>query len=327
MALQIRTNMMAARALREYGVKSDGLNSSTEKLASQKRINRASDDAAGLSVSENLRADVRSLAVAKRNALDALSFAEIAEGGFVEAQNVLIRLRELAVQAGSDTVGPNERGYLDREFVQMKLEIDRIAAMVEFNGVKLVAGFPDTPANSQADLPTRSVDYPMEFQIDVNYYINTDSAASNAPVNIIRFNSREMVAFTSGPNSLQIGEGEAGIRIRSKVQAHESIHQIDEAQKKLAEHRSTAGALQNRLKDTMANLSTRMENLMQSNSRIVDADFAKEVAEYTQNSVLRQGTTAILSQANVQPKQALSLLQSSETRTPNILVQTLIPRA
>lgn len=326
MAFQIRTNMMAARALREYGVKTDALDGTTQRLASGKRINEAKDDAAGMSISENLRADVRSLAVAKRNALDALSFTEIAEGGFVEASNVLVRLRELAVQAGSDTVGPEERGYLDREFVQLKLEIDRIASSVEFNGVKLVAGFPDGPRGSQQGLPTRAIDYPMEFQIDNDYYTKSDAAAAKNPVDIIRFDSRDMVAYTSGDHSLNLGEGDEGVRLRSKVQAHESIHRIDEAQKVLATHRATAGALQARLKDTMANLGVQIENLMQANSRILDADFAKEIAEYTQNNILRQGTNAILSQANQQPKQALALLQS-DNRIPNILVQTLIPRS
>ncbi len=318
--------MMAARALREYGVKTDRLEASTEKLASGKRLNYAKDDAAGMSVSENLRADVRSLAVAKRNALDALSFTEIAEGGFVEAANVLIRLRELAVQAGSDTVGPNERGFLDQEFVQLKMEIDRIAASVEFNGVKLVAGFPDGPKGSQAGLPTRAIDYPMEFQIDNDYYAKSDAASAQNPVDIIRFDSRDMVAFTSGEHSLGIGEGDEGIRLRTKVQAHESIHRIDEAQKMLATHRATAGSIQNRLKDTMANLGVQIENLMQANSRIIDTDFAKEIADYTQNSILRQGTNAILAQANQQPKQALALLQN-DTRVPTILVQNLIPRS
>ncbi len=239
---------------------------------------------------------------------------------------MLIRLRELAVQAGSDTVGPDERNYLDREFVQLKMEIDRIAASVEFNGVKLVAGFPDGPKGSHSGLPTRPIDYPLEFQVDNDYYVKSDAASAKNPVDIIRFDSRAMVAFTSGDHSLGIGEGAEGIRLRTKVQAHDSLQRIDEAQRVLATHRASAGAIQNRLKATMANLGVQIENLMQANSRIVDTDFAKEIADYTQNNILRQGTNAILSQANQQPKQALALLQN-DTRVPNILVQTLIPRS
>ena len=292
-------------------------------MASGHRINRASDDAAGLSISENLRADFRSLAVAKRNSLDALSFAEVAEGGFVESANILVRLRELAVQAGSDTVGPNERGYLDREYVQLKYEIDRIAASVQFNGVKLLSGFPTPPDNGLKELPSKPVDYPMEFQVDAHYHTQSDAASNGNPVDIIRFNSKELVAYTDGDYSLHLGEGESGTRLQSKMQAHESIHAIDEALTVLASHRAACGSLQNRLKETMSNLSNKIANLMQGNSRIIDTDIAKEVAEYTSVNIIRQGTTSVLSQANQNPSQALNLLEK-DNRIPNILVQTLI---
>ena len=145
MGLRIRTNVASLNAQRRLGQSTDAIGESGNKLASGERINKASDDAAGLAISENLRADVRSLNQAKRNALDGVSLVQTAEGGLNETTNMLVRLRELAVQAASDTVGNTERGFLDKEYQALKSEIDRIANSTEFNGTRLLVGQVDLP--------------------------------------------------------------------------------------------------------------------------------------------------------------------------------------
>ncbi len=314
---------MSARALREMGMHTNSLHNSTNKLASGKRINFAKDDAAGLSISENLRAKVRSLSVAKRNSLDGLSILEVAEAGFQETSNMLIRLRQLAVQASSDTVGGGERRYLDREFTTLKKEIDRISAAVEFNGVRLIGGHPNQPPNSMAGIPSRKMDYPLEFQVDSSYLNKADAVTSKAPVNIVRFSTEHLVAYTSGHDSLHLGEDQDGARLNSKKAAHDSLSLLDKAITKVNHHRSFLGSTQSKLKHVLKLLDIKIETNMESGSRIVDTDFAAETTTYVKSKMSQNAASSVLSSANVQGEVALSLLDRSDARN-DIIMKSII---
>jgi len=286
----------------------DAMGNSAAKLASGERINKSADDAAGLAISENLRADVRGLNQAKRNALDGVSLVQTAEGGLMETSNMLIRLRELAVQAASDTVGDTEREFVDREFVALKDEIDRIANVTEFNGTRLLTGTKDLSEELGGGNP-----FPLEIQVAKDYYAEADALSednSNNPVNIIRIDLQRLNAFTSGEGSLELGEREDGARVNTKVAAQSSIATLDTAITRVNDYRSYLGAIQNRLGSTVNNLGIQVENIETARSRIRDTDFASETATYTQNKILQQAGTSVLAQANQQPSIALGLLQS-----------------
>lgn len=305
MGLRIRTNIASINAQRRLSGTTTNLRDSMGKLASGKRINKSADDAAGLAISENLRADVRSLNQAKRNALDGVSLVQTAEGGLTETSNMLIRLRELATQAASDTVGNTERGFIDKEFLALKDEIDRIANATEFNGTRLLIGEADV-GDEIANPPGT---YPLEIQVGKDYYTEKDSIGNANQVNIIKIDLNKLNSFTAGDGSLELGRAEEGTRVDTKQGAQNSLTVIDTALTKVNEYRSYLGAIQNRLGSTINNLSTQTENLTAAKSRIVDTDFAEETAIYTQNNILQQAGTAVLSSANSQPQVALGLLQ------------------
>lgn len=308
MGLRIRTNVASLNAQRRLGMATDAMGNSAAKLASGERINKSADDAAGLAISENLRADVRGLNQAKRNALDGVSLVQTAEGGLMETSNMLIRLRELAVQAASDTVGDTEREFVDREFVALKDEIDRIANVTEFNGTRLLTGTKDLSEELGGGNP-----FPLEIQVAKDYYAEADALSednSNNPVNIIRIDLQRLNAFTSGEGSLELGEREDGARVNTKVAAQSSIATLDTAITRVNDYRSYLGAIQNRLGSTVNNLGIQVENIETARSRIRDTDFASETATYTQNKILQQAGTSVLAQANQQPSIALGLLQS-----------------
>jgi flagellin len=278
------------------------------KLASGERINKAADDAAGLAISEQLRADVRGLNQARRNAMDGISLVQTAEGGLVETTNMLVRLRELAVQAASDTVGNTEREFLNQEYSALKNEIDRIANSTEFNGQRLLTGGVELPE----DLQTGAVQYPLEVQIGKDYLGAVDAVDADNPVNIIRIDLQDLNAYTTGENSLQLNESLNGDEINgvaNKGEAQLSIGRLDDAITRVNEYRAYLGALQNRMQSTVNNLGVQVENLDTARSRIRDTDFAAETAEFTKMNILQQAGTATLSQANAQPQIALSLLQ------------------
>lgn len=307
MGLRIRTNIQSLVAQRHLSENNTRTASHMEKLASGFRINKAADDAAGLAISENLRSDIRSLGQARRNALDGVSMLQVAEGALEEITNISIRLKELSVQSASDTIGGREREYLNREFMQLKDEIDRIALSTEFNGQRLLVG------NKQVDpeLLRFHNPWPAEIQVGKDYLTPPDSLESPNPVDIIRVDFGNMNATTSGENSLNIGaaQDEAGTRIDSKVGAQNSMATLDEALQRVASYRATIGALQSRLQSTEKNLSIGIENASAARSRIKDADFAYETAEYTQANILTQASASVLTQANQLPQIALKLLQ------------------
>ncbi len=307
MGIRIRTNMASLVAQRHFAENQNAATRTMEKLASGYRINRAADDAAGLAISETLRADVRSLDQAKRNAGDAISMIQVGEGSLDEISNILIRLRELSIQAASDTLGPRERGYLNMEYFELKDEIERIALSTEFNGTRLLAGPTKVPESLFKD----HNDFPLEIQVDKNFFPDVDSLEQRNPLDIIRVPFEKLNARLEGEGSLGLGitSNEEGSRIDSKPTAHLSIDRVDQALQKVASYRSQLGAIQNRLTSTERNLAIRSEGLSAARSRIIDADFAKETAEFTQFNILRQAGASVLTNAGQLPEVALKLLQ------------------
>jgi flagellin len=255
------------------------LDQSLERLASGYRINKAGDDAAGLAISEKLRAKIRGLQVAQRNANDGISLVQVAEGGLNEVQNILVRMRELGVQSASDTIGPRERVYLDNEYQALKSEVDRIANGTDFNGTNLLDGTGGT----------------LDIQV------NTGGE------NILGVDRISYDASRADANTDKLGIAE--LSIANKEGAQKSLAQVDSALDYISSLRGDLGAMQNRLISTINNIGISVENLSAANSRIKDVDIADESAELTRNNILMQAGTSVLSQSNQVPKMALELLR------------------
>lgn len=306
MGLRIRTNVQSLVAQRHMGLSTTELGRATERLSSGYRINRGADDAAGYAISEVLRADIASLSQARRNANDGISLVEVAEGGLHEINNIMIRLRELSIQAASDTIGTRERNYLNQEFFALKDEVDRIAMGTEFNGTRLLTGMAEIPEEMRIDHNFS----PLEIQVGKDYFAMADSIEAHNPVNVIRIDMSYLNAFTDGENSLGIGntQNEAGARVDTKQGAQSSIDRIDGAMQKVAKYRADLGAIQNRLEKTDKAIAIQVENLSAAKSRIKDVDFASETANLTQQNILQQAGVSVLAQANSQPQIALKLL-------------------
>ncbi len=306
MGLRIQTNVQSINAQRQLGLSTQRLNSHMEKLSSGFRINKAADDAAGLAISESLRSEVRGLQQARRNAQDGISLVQTAEGGLNEITNIISRLRELTVQSASDTIGPTERGFLQKEFSALKNEIDRIANSSDFNGTKLLVG----PSQLPDELQKNNNVPPLEIQVGPDWNQLTDGRDNPNPTNIIRIDLQEMNAMTDGPNSLNIGGAESpdGTRIDTKENAQMSMERLDDALERVNSYRATLGAVQNRLQSSVNNLGVRVENLDAARSRIKDADFAEESAGMTQQQILQQAGVSVLAQSNQLPQLALKLL-------------------
>jgi flagellin len=277
MGLRINTNIPSLSAQRNLSATKRNLNSNLRKLSSGERITRAADDAAGLAISEKLKSQIRSIRQAKRNADDGISLIQTAEGGLSEVSNIIIRLRELAVQAASDTVGETERSFSDIEFQSLKDEIQRISQSSEFNGRKLLDG-------------TGGM---VEIQIGAN----------NDP-----FNDRLRYDASSILSTLD-SLGITGDTVSSKTGAQLSLKKLDDALVSVNGSRANLGALQNRLQSVITNLGVTEENFSEANSRIRDVDVASETAEMTKNNILNQAGISVLAQANQAPNYALSLLQ------------------
>lgn len=307
MGLRIRTNVQSLSAQRHMGLSGKAMAKQTEKLSSGYRINTAGDDSAGFAIAEVLKADVRSLNQARRNANDAVSLIQTAEGGLDEINNIMIRLRELSVQAASDTLGARERRYLNEEFMALKDEVDRIAISTEFTGTRLLAGKTELPE----EMRMNQNPFPLEVQVGKDYYAAADSVDVHNPINILRLSFDNFNATTEGEGSLGLGNSQnsEGTRIDTKQSAQNSIMQVNKAMESIASYRGTLGAVQNRLESTDRNLAIQVEGLSAAKSRIKDADFAAESAEYTQQSILQQAGASVLAQANQLPQIALKLLQ------------------
>ena len=276
MALYISTNVASLNAQKNLAGTNRLLDRSLARLSSGYRINQAADDAAGLAISENLKAQIRGLNQARRNSNDGVSLVQIAEGGLNEISSMLIRLRELSVQAASDTLGNTERKFLDVEFQQLKSEIQRISEVTNFNGRDLLNG-----TGGIIDIQVGTHNDPFKDRISFN------SAAANASVDALAL-SVEAVS--------------------SKEQAQTSLDVIDDAMVSINAMRANFGALQNRLNSTIQNLMVANENAAAANSRIRDTDVAEETAELTRNSILMQAGISVLTQANSAQNLALKLL-------------------
>ena len=307
MGLRIRTNVQSLTAQRHMGLSGQAVAKQSEKLASGYRINRGADDAAGFAIAEVLKADIRSLGQARRNANDGISLVQVAEGGLEEVNNILIRLRELSIQSASDTIGTRERRYLGEEYNALKDEIDRIALSTEFNGTRLLIGHKEVPDELLKDHNFS----PLEIQVGKDYLPMADALDKGNPINVIRLNFQNFNASTDGEGSLGLGSSQnpEGTGVETKVHAQNSIMSVEKAMQSVASFRGTLGSLQNRLESTDRNLSIQVENLGAARSRIKDADFAAESAELTQQQILQQAGAAVLVQANQFPNIALKLLQ------------------
>tara|TARA_B100000683_G_scaffold276998_1_gene333308 strand:+ start:1381 stop:2229 length:849 start_codon:yes stop_codon:yes gene_type:complete len=277
--LRINTNVASLNARRNLGKTRFELSRTLEKLSSGERINRAGDDAAGLAISENLKAQIRGLGQAERNAEDGVSLVQIAEGALAEISNILIRLRELSVQAASDTIGRTERKFLNVEFEQLTSEIDRIANSTEFNRVPLLNG---TGAVFDIQIGTRNDPISDRLTFD----------ASSADVNVAAL----------GLNLASVAD---------KISSQNSLSSIDQAIVSVSAIRADFGALQNRLQSTINNIQVSIENLSAANSRVRDADIAKETAELTRSNILVQAGTSVLAQANTSSRNALQLINAA----------------
>ena len=279
MAISIVTNAASLNAQRNLNKTQGQMGKSLARLSSGLRINQASDDAAGLAISEKLKSQVRGLSQAQRNANDAVSMLQTAEGAMNETSGLLIRMRELAVQSGNDTVGSTERQFLQNELSDLRSEVDRIAEVTEFNGRKLVDG-------------TASA---VTFQVGIN---NTTNDRIQVGIN-------DMHAAALGTST---AASLGAVNINSITGAQSALNVLDDAITDVSAGRAEIGAVQNRLSVTIQNLATARENLSAANSRIRDVDVASESAELTKNSILMQAGVSVLAQANQQPAMALSLL-------------------
>ena len=274
MGLRIQTNLASISAQRTLGIQQAKMTHSTQALASGSRIVTASDDAAGLAISENLRGQIRGTAMARQNAFNAGSAIQISEGGLNEITNIMIRLRELGIQAASDNVGDKERGFLNEEAQQLMQESDRIAKTTQFGDKKLLDG-------SGGE---------MTFQVGA-------------------FAGKEnTISYTLDSNATASELGTDGISVLDKDSARDTLATVDTALEKIGKMRANFGAVQSRLNAATSNLDIQYENLSAANSRIRDVDVAKESAEMASAQVLQQASVSVLAQANQTPASALKLI-------------------
>lgn len=279
MGLSILTNVASLNAQRNLAGTQEALAGSISRLSSGLRINKAGDDAAGLGISESLKASVRSLSQAQRNANDGISMSQVAEGAMNEMQGIVSRMRELSVQAANETLGATERGYIHTEFQQLAQEIDRISKVTNFNGQALLDG---------------SASAGLTFQVGIYDSVNDRISMSITKLDTSTLGSTAKIT---------------GASLSTATSARAAIGVFDAAIKQLSEARAKVGASQNRMAVTISNLATMHENLSAANSRIRDVDVAQETATLTKMQILSQAGLAVLAQANQLPQAALSLLR------------------
>jgi flagellin len=276
MGLRIATNIASETVQSNLKKVSSSADQSLSKLSSGKRIVKAADDAAGLAIAKNLEAQVKGLRQATRNANNGISLVQTAEGGLNESTQILTRLRELTVQASSDTVGEAERGFLNQEYQQLLSEADRIAESTTFNGMKLING------EGQGE---------MEFQVGANAgemnRITFDSDQTNASIDNL---------------------GVSGTTIETKDDARDAISGLDEAIEKVNGFRATLGSVQSRLQSTVSNLEVQTVNQEAARSGIEDVDVAYESSKLAASNIVKQSGISTLAQANGLPNSALRLL-------------------
>ncbi len=280
MGLRVNTNVASLNAQRHLYDTTARFGKSMERLSSGLRINRSGDDAAGLAISESLKSDIRALQQASRNAADGISLVQTAEGSLDEVNSILLRLRELAEQAATETLGSDERVYLNNEFQELLDEINRISNTAEFNGIKLLDGTAET--------------------LRVQVGIGTDATTSAVSIDLQQSMSADDLNLTAGTVQLIGTNGDA---------ARVAIGLITTATGRVSSMRANFGAAQNRFETSIRNIGMTAENLAAANSRIRDVDVALETSTMTSLQILQQAGVAILSQANSTSQLALNLLQ------------------
>lgn len=277
MGFRINTNIPSIQSQNSLSKVTRETAETDTKLSSGSRINKAADDAAGLAISEKLKAEIRSSKQANRNANDGLSLVQVAEGGLSESSNILSRMRELSMQAASDTLTDSDRDKSSMEYEQLKLELDRISQTTEFNGKKLLNG-----SGPQLD-----------FHVGVGSHSIDDRVSYNS------------AGLNAGGQSLGVSHAS----ISSKLSAQEGLASLDKAINILSSQRATVGSLQNRLITSSNNLGIYHENMSAANNRIRDLDYAEESATKARNSIVSDANTAVLAQANMSGKGALKLME------------------
>jgi len=322
--MRINNNITAINSHRQYGINSGNIGRNMEKLSSGFRVNRASDDAAGLAISEKMRAQIRGLNMASKNSQDAVSLVQTAEGGMQTIQDILQRMRELAVQSASDT----NQTEVDREALQLELEqlgqeINDIASTTEFNKMQLLSGTPGTnasdPATQQSFVIQAGANHGQTMSITIDPMTSEGigvTVMSSADLNSLSGNTDGLEgsmgdfvnattgAFTTAGESF----ADSRININNRENAEQSVAIIDRALNCVSMQRAQLGAFQNRLEFKIQNLDNQAENVSAAESRIRDADMAKMMTEFTKNNILFQASTAMLAQANSLPQSVLQLL-------------------
>ncbi len=304
--MRINHNITAMNAYRNLTATNDKINESLERLSSGYRINRAADDAAGLAISEKMRAQIRGLDMAKKNSQDAISLIQTAEGALNEAHAILQRMRELAVQAANDTNTDKDRDAVQQEIEQLRLELDRISDATEFNTKKLITGeFSESGLNFQIGANEgQTVNMKMNEMTAVALGI-AGSMAIQVPVR----NADGSIALDENGNAITEEKTEnATVSVATSANAEKAIEIINSAIERVSEERARYGAMQNRLEHTINNLRVSAENLQAAESRIRDADMASEIVEFSKNKIIAQSGTAMLAQANAAPQGILQLL-------------------
>jgi flagellin len=276
MGFRINTNVSSLAAQRSLSINNREAEGNLNKLSSGSRITKAADDAAGLAISEKMKSNIRSMKQADRNANDGISLVQTAEGGLNEVSSILTRMRELAVQTASDTVGDVERNMTNMEYQNLKLELERISQVTEFNGKKLLNGEGKT----------------YDFQVG----INNDAFEDRITYDASQVNSRI--------SSLGVEE----LDVSSKEGSQSSLSALDSAIERVSGQRAFLGAIQNRLVSTSNNLQVNTENLSAANSRIRDVDYADATAQKAKMDILNSAGTSVLAQANMSGQNALKLI-------------------
>jgi flagellin len=321
--MRINTNVSAMTTLRYLNQATDAKSSALTKLSSGSRINSAADDAAGLAVSEKMKAQIGGLTQAQSNAQDGVSLIQTAEGGLSQIQTMLDRMRDLAVQSSNGTLGTDDRNAIDKEFGDLKQEITRIAGTTQFNNKNLLG---------TSDTDTKATTFTFQVGANSGQTLSVSISAMNASalgltdsVDIVGSSAVAVSATTitaAGADTVYNGVTITAGSSKSfdtvyasdntandMISANAAITAIDSAIATVTTQRSTLGATQNRLNYAISNLETSNENLSEANSRIRDVDMAQEMTQFTKSNILTQAATSMLAQANAMPNSVLTLLQ------------------
>ena len=305
MGLRIKSNIESLIAQRRLTENRRALGESLERMSSGQRINRSADDAAGLAVSESIRARTKSLDVATRNANDGISYLQVAEGGLNETTNIIVRMRELAAQAASDTVGNRERTFLDKEFQQMRQEVARIVDSTEFNGSKLLKADGNKPIQLFVGASNRASDAdgnPPQTDPDKDPDVLTINTEEVSKLN-------EALGKITEDSIAILPDGDGGAQDLGPNGTSDLFNRMDTALNSIASYRATLGSVQSRLNSTITNIEISNENLSAAMSRIRDVDYASETAKFATSKILMQAGVSVLSQANTSSEMALQLLR------------------